>query len=74
MQTSLRRQRRRRLGDRHRPRGNGANAVKAVAVAIPKICKLIRKIYGAEGPAPSSFCDLESKKFEQATDPFAIHV
>ena len=49
MQTSLRRQRRRRLGDRRRPRGNGANAAKAVAVAIPLFLFLVIALLGVAG-------------------------
>ena len=53
MQTSLRRQRRRRLGDRRRPRGNGANAAKAVAVAIPLFLFLVIALLGVAGASAS---------------------
>ena len=53
MQTSLRRQRRRRLGDRRRPRGNGATAAKAVAVAIPLILFTVIALLGVAGATAS---------------------
>ena len=53
MQTSLRRQRRRRLGDRSRPRGHGATAAKAVAVAIPLFLFLILAVVGVAGATAS---------------------
>ena len=53
MQTSLRRQRRRRLGDRSRPRGNGANVAKAIAVAIPLFLFLILALVGVAGATAS---------------------
>ncbi len=53
MQTSLRRQRRRRLGDRRRPRGNGANAAKAAAVAIPLFLFLVIALLGVAGATAS---------------------
>ena len=53
MQTSLRRQRRRRLGDRRRPRGNGATAAKAVAVAIPLFLFTVIALLGVAGATAS---------------------
>ncbi len=53
MQTSLRRQRRRRLGDRSRPRGNGATAAKAVVVAIPLILFTVIALLGVAGATAS---------------------
>ena len=53
MQTSLRRQRRRRLSDRRRPRGNGSTAVKAAAVAIPLFLFTILVLLGVAGATAS---------------------
>ncbi|HEY6571530.1 MAG TPA: transglycosylase domain-containing protein [Candidatus Limnocylindrales bacterium] len=53
MQTSLRRQRRRRLGDRSRPRGSGATAAKAVAVAIPLFLFFVLAVVGVAGATAS---------------------
>jgi membrane peptidoglycan carboxypeptidase len=51
MQTSLRRQRRRRLGERRRPRGNGA--AKAAAVALPLFLFLTLFLLGVAGATAS---------------------
>jgi penicillin-binding protein 1A len=51
MQTSLRRQRRRRLGDRGRPRGGGA--AKAAAVALPLFLFLTLVLLGVAGATAS---------------------
>ena len=72
MQTSLRRQRRRRLSDRRRPRGNGSTAVKAAAVAIPLFLFTILVLLGVAGATASvaaySFLSRDLADPQQALD------